>query len=307
MADYNALIDAQTWAFIERTSSFYPPETATFSIADQRRIYNEMCAGFAAERPGGVTARDEPYGGVACRHYTAGGSTAAVVYFHGGGFVVGGLDSHDDVCAEICAQTGCDVVSVDYRLAPEHKHPAAFDDAMSALQAVAGRLRVPLILVGDSAGANLAAASAHMTRGKDVDIIGQMLIYPGLGGDPSKGSYLEHAEAPMLTLAEIMFYKDIRLSGADPVGDPSYAPLHDTDFTDLPPTIVITAQCDPLSDDGRDYEAALTAASVPVYRVDEPGLVHGYLRARHSVDRARTSFERIIAGIAALASKEWPY
>lgn len=307
MTDYSTLIDAQTWAFIEKTASFYPADTVTYGIEDQRRIYNEMCAGFHAGRPDGVRVQDRDYAGVPCRHFSVGGGPAAVMYFHGGGFVVGGLDSHDDVCAELCAASRCDVVSVDYRMAPEHKHPAAYDDCRAASEAVFAELGLPLVLCGDSAGGNLAAAVAHMARGTGMTVLGQVLIYPGLGGDFDKGSYLTHAEAPMLTLADIVFYKDVRIEGAEPVGDPSYAPLHDSDFSGLPPTVVITAECDPLSDDGADYERALLGAGVPVHRVDEPGLVHGYLRARHSVDRARDSFAGICDAVTALSKNQWPY
>lgn len=307
MADYQELIDAETWAFIERTNACYPADTVNFGVDDQRRIYNDMCATFHAKYPAGITSEDRSYGGVPCRHYTAGGSNVVVMYYHGGGFVVGGLESHDDVCAEICAHTGHDVISVDYRLAPEHKHPAMFDDAMSATRAVFAETGKPMVLCGDSAGGNLAAAVSHMSRARALQILGQVLIYPGLGGDMSAGSYIEHAQAPMLTLADIEAYRTLRLESGEPQGDPRYAPLHDSDFCDLPPTVLNTAQCDPLSDDGIAYEAALKAAGVKVHRVDEPGLVHGHLRARHISQRSSRSFQRIKEAITALAAGEWPY
>ncbi len=307
MADYGKLIDAETWGFIKKTNGYYPPETATYGIEDQRRIYDEMCAAFRVEYPIGVSALDRDYGGVPCRHYTCGGSEVAVMYFHGGGFVVGGLNSHDDVCAELCAASGHHVVSVDYRLAPEHKHPAMFEDALAATRAVFAEMGLPLVLCGDSAGGNLAACVSHMVRGSELDVRGQVLIYPGLGGDYNKGSYMEYADAPMLTRDDIVIYKHVRLAGEEPVGDPSYAPLHDASFAGLPPTVINTAECDPLSDDGVDYEAALKAAGVPVHRVDEAGLVHGHLRARHMSARASASFERIKEAVTALAAQRWPY
>jgi acetyl esterase len=305
MADYKALIDAQTCAFIEKTATFYPAETVSFGIEDQRRVYNDMCAGFHAGRPEGVATEDLAYAGVPCRHYSTGGGAAAVMYYHGGGFVVGGLDSHDDVCAEICARTGYDVVSVNYRLAPEHKHPAAYEDALAATLAVWEVLGLPLVLAGDSAGGNLAAAVAHNTRGGAADVRGQVLIYPGLGGDFDKGSYIAHAQAPMLTRDEIVFYKDVRLAGEEPTGDSRYAPLQDSDFSGLPPTVINTAACDPLSDDGGDYLAALEAAGVPAHWVNEPGLVHGHLRARHMVDRSARSFDRIVEAVSVLGRGDW--
>lgn len=307
MADYQKLIDAETWAFIEKTAEFYPPDTATYGVEDQRRIYDEMCAGFRVAYPVGVSAQDRTYGGVPCRHYTSGESDVVVMYYHGGGFVVGGLESHDDVCAEICAASGYDVVSVDYRMAPEFKHPAMYDDAMAATRAVFAEMGKPLVLCGDSAGGNLAACVSHMARGSELEIKGQVLIYPGLGGDYDKGSYMEFADAPMLTRDDIVIYKNVRLAGEEPVGDPSYAPLHDADFSGLPPTVINTAQCDPLSDDGVDYEAALKAAGIPVHRVDESGLVHGHLRARNMSARSGASFERIKEAVVALGAGNWPY
>ena len=121
--DYNSLIDAETWAFIRDTNAAYPEDTVSFGIADQRRVYDAMCRVFHRGYPERVSAQDHLADGVPVRVYRAGHPSRTVVYFHGGGFVVGGLDSHDDVCAEICAQTGYRVVSVDYRLSPEPPAP----------------------------------------------------------------------------------------------------------------------------------------------------------------------------------------
>lgn len=313
MTDYRKLIDAETWAFIERTDSYYPPDTIDYTIAQQREIYDRMCREFFAGYPEGITARTMAIElgdrAIAIRIYRAGGkpAEAVVLYFHGGGFILGGLDSHDDVCAELCGGTGYEVISVDYRLAPEHLHPAAFDDALAAFEWVAGRYEQPILLCGDSAGGNLAAAVSHATRGHKRHPAGQVLIYPGLGGDQSKGSYVTHARAPMLTLRDLEFYKDIRTGGADVSGDITYMPLKDADFANLPPTVIITAQCDPLSSDGEAYGARVLAAGGKAWWFEEPGLVHGYLRARHSVGRARASFSRIVDAVAALGKGEWPW
>ena len=117
--DYERLIDEETWGFIRRTAESYPDDTVEMSIADQRRVYDTMCQDFRQPRPPGVDVQDRSADGVPVRVYTAGDPTRNVIYFHGGGFVVGGLDSHDDVCAEICVQTGYRIISVDYRLCPE--------------------------------------------------------------------------------------------------------------------------------------------------------------------------------------------
>lgn len=298
---YQSLIDAETWAFIRATDSAYPPDTASRTIAEQRQIYDHMCRGFFRGYPAGVTARDEPVGGVPCRIYPGTGP-ATVIYLHGGGYVVGGLHSHDDICAEICATTGLGVVAVDYRLSPEHAHPAALDDVCAVIQAVTG----PLVLVGDSAGGNLAAAAAHSQR--NPRILGQVLIYPGLGGDITKGSYVIHAAAPMLTTADVDFYAGIRHGGIKPPpGDPTVSPLHDKDFSGLPMTLAIGAECDPLHDDAPDYALAIRAAGGKAQAITARGLVHGYLRARAIVPRASESFALITSTISAFAMGEWPF
>ncbi|QKC80614.1 alpha/beta hydrolase [Mesorhizobium sp. NZP2077] len=310
MTDYTKLIDAETWAFIERTNSYYPPDTIDYTITQQRAIYDRMCREFFAGYPQGVAVETSaiatPTHDIPIRIYrTAPQPAATVLYIHGGGFILGGLDSHDDVCAELCARTGYEVVSVDYRLAPEHLHPAAFDDAMSAYEWAASTRDCPTLLCGDSAGGNLCAAVAHATRGHAKRPVGQVLIYPGLGGDRSKGSYLTHAEAPMLTMRDLEFYKHIRTGGADRTGDVTLSPLADTDFAKLPPTLLITAECDPLSSDGEAYRDWIVAAGGRATWFEEPGLVHGYLRARHMVGRARESFTRIVDAVAALGGGAW--
>ena len=313
MTDYSKLIDIETWTFIDRTNSFYPPDTIDYTIDQQRDVYNRMCREFFTGYPDGVSAetmtvslpgRRIPVRRYRARRYDA---HAVVIYYHGGGFVVGGLESHDDVCAEICHRTGYEVVSVDYRLAPEHRHPASFDDSLAAFEWVAEGYTIPILLCGDSAGGNLAAAVAHATRRHPRKPIGQVLIYPGLGGDSSRGSYVTHAEAPMLTMRDLEFYQDIRAGGTDPSRDPSYAPLADTDFTGLPPTVTISAECDPLSSDGEAYRDRILAAGGKAWWHEEAGLVHGYLRARHTVARARESFSRIVDAVAKLGRREWPY
>ncbi len=303
--DYDKLIDAETWAFIRRTENFYPVDAETRDIAFQRQVYDAMCNAFNAGRPDGVRTEDAQADTVPVRIYSTGSPTRTVVYFHGGGWVLGGLHSHDCVCAEICAQTGFRVVAVDYRLAPEYPHPAAFDDSWAAAQWAAREWGEGLVLVGDSAGGNLAAAVAHHARGRLGPILGQVLIYPGLGGDPDRGSYSNHADAPMLTRSAILAYRDLRADGAAPAADPTFEPLADTDFTGLPPTVIFSAECDPLSDDGRDYRDKIVAAGDKACWVNERGLVHGYLRARTTVERARASFIRIVEAIDALGKGNW--
>jgi acetyl esterase len=311
MTDYAALIDAETWAFIERTNSYYPPDAIDRTIEQQRAVYDRMCREFFAGYPQGVTGETTsitlPDRAIPIRIYRTAAPEAAamVLYFHGGGFMLGGLDSHDDVCAELCARTGYEVVSIDYRLAPEHQHPAAFDDALAAFEWAATTFKRAILLCGDSAGGNLAAAVSHATRGHARAPVGQVLIYPGLGGDRGGPSYRDHAEAPMLTLRDLDFYASIRGEGS--ASDVSLYPLADADFSRLPPTVAVTAQCDPLSSDGQTYRDRVIAAGGKAWWYEEPGLVHGYLRARHTVGRARASFSSIVEALTALGKGDWPF
>lgn len=302
---YASLIDEQTWAFIDKTLAYYPSDAENQPMTAQRKIYNTMCKGFNQGRPSAVSAHDyeiavDSTQTIALREYTLANSEpeAQVLYLHGGGFILGNLDSHDDVCAEICANTGCLVTAVDYRLAPEYLYPVAFDDAYASFQSVTKRHNLPLILAGDSAGANLAASVAHRSRHLSKQAIGQLLIYPVIGSDYTQGSYIEHANAPMLSTSDMLFYQNLMTGGNDEIlCDPVFSPLNDTDFSGLPPTLIFTAQCDPLAGDGLIYCNKIRAAGGVANCTEEAGLVHGYLRARHSVDRARESFQRMIEGI----------
>jgi len=232
----------------------------------------------------------------------------AVLYLHGGGFVLGGLESHDDVCAEIAAKTGVDVVSIDYRLAPEHLHPAQLDDAEAAYVGL-GEHYACIIVAGDSAGGNLAAALCLRCAARGLkQPEGQVLIYPGLGGDANKGSYLENADAPMLTREECLHYAKVRSGGVErsEVTDPEISPLLAQSFYGLAPAFVVTADIDPLRDDGADYAARLTEAGVAAEHRNEPQLVHGYLRARNMSRRAAESFEAICAAVSRFAEDAAP-
>lgn len=311
-AKYDALIDAETWAFIEKTNSLFPSNASSLPIERQREYYNAMAREFFAGYPEGVDVTSSIVEGktpVAIRTYRNAGLTARaqIVYLHGGGYVFGDLDSHDDVCAELCEATGFETISVDYRLAPENLFPADFEDALAGFLYALSQSDLPVIMAGDSAGANLAAAVCHKVRIHNRQLIGQVLVYPGLGGDITRGSYLEHANAPLLSTTDISFYTHVRSNGVKLEGDPFHAVLHDTDYSRLPPTVVISAECDPLCDDGLEYCQRIGEAGGKAHWIKEPGLVHGYLRARHSVKRAGDSFCRIIEAVSELGEGRWPY
>lgn len=290
------ITDPQVLNFIARTEAAYPAEANGATAADNRRYYDTMCAVFQGPRPPGLPVEDRPLGGVPCRIYGA-ETAVAVIYIHGGGFVVGGLDSHDDVCAEIADATGLQVVAVDYRLAPEHRWPAQIRDVEAVWQA----LDRPAVVVGDSAGGNLAAALCLSRQGQRQPL-GQVLIYPGLGGDRSAPSYSVNAEAPMLRTVDLDSYK-VALHGEGPITDPLAQPLRAPDLHGLAPAFIVSADVDPLRDDGRDYASRLSQAGVAADWRNEPELPHGYLRARRDCDRARRSFQSILVAIVRFAGQ----
>lgn len=313
--DYTTLIDEETRTFIELTESYYPADTVGYSVQRQRDIYNKMCCEFHHNYPIDVSATDDKINhsnvAISVRRYTCktnctntDAGNARIIFFHGGGFVVGNLQSHDDVCAELCSRTGFDLTSVDYRLAPEHEHPASFEDCLACVKYESQRTAQPIILCGDSAGGNLAAAVAHAIRDQSErvsrSVIGQLLIYPALGGDMTTGSYITHAQAPLLTTGDVHYYESIRTTDSSVRSHPTFAPLKDNNFSNLPDTVVFSAECDPLADDGRHYCEAIVSHGGQASWVNEPGLVHGYLRARHSVTRARDSFTRIVTALTAM-------
>ncbi|TPI44027.1 alpha/beta hydrolase [Mesorhizobium sp. B3-1-6] len=306
--NYADRLDPELWDYIDKVDSWYPPEIVAAPIAEQRAVYDRMCVAFHQGHPEGVTTSDGLVATAAhaipVRRYRMAGKAAAaiVVYYHGGGFVLGDLDSHDDICAEICAGTGFEVVSAGYRLAPEHLHPASFDDALAVFEWVAATSTLPILLCGESAGGNLAAAVAQATRHHARHAIGQMLIYPGLGGGESGRSYVEHAEAPLLTLADIEFYRRVRSAPGQSPEDPTLSPLMARDFSGLPATVIVTAECDPLSSEGETYRDRILAAGGQAMWREEPRLVHSFLRARPTVPRAAAAFRRIISDIARLGA-----
>lgn len=311
--DYTRLLDAEMRAFIARTLALTPADAVGHSIEEQRRSYDAMARSFHAGYPPEVQAEttglQAPGRAIPLRiyrHRTA-QAAAVVLYFHGGGFILGGLESHDDVCAEICAATGFEVVSVDYRLLPEHPHPAAYDDCLAAFHHVAGNWTQPLLLCGDSAGGNLAAAVAHATRAAARPASGMVLIYPSLGARVRQGSYLTHAHAPLLSTSDVDYFEHMRAGEERGRRDVTLAPLDDDDYARLPPAVIVSAECDPLSEDGRLYCERLRAAGGKAVWFNEAGLVHGYLRARHSSARARESFARITGALGTLGRGAWDW
>jgi acetyl esterase len=305
--------DPEVLAYIDRTHAFYPAEAYTFSAEENRTWYNRYAAEMRGPMPAQVLTTDFPIEAKAPQrtiparrycHVQQQHAGTVLLYLHGGGFLLGGLESHADACSGWCAATGIDVLAIAYRLAPEHPHPAQLDDVQAAfahLQAQGARVSVG----GYSAGGNLAAALCLRQRAKGGAMpVGQLLIYPGLGGDTSRGSYVSNAYAPMLTTAESAMYFGLRTGGVDrdSASDPELMPLKAADFRGMPPTYVVTADIDPLRDDGRIYVERLQADGVAAQYRNEPELVHGYLRARHMSRRAASSFAAMAEALVRLAS-----
>lgn len=286
-------------AFLIEGERFHPQSAVAYSIAEQRAFYDAYCAHFRKARPATVTAEDLKIGSVPCRRYRKDGISGAPVmlYLHGGGHAVGGLESHDDICAELCDGAAIDVVAVDYRLTPEYRYPAAADDCWAVLNALAA-VHSRLIVCGDSAGGCLAAGVA--LRARDCGgprILGQILIYPGLGGDVTRGSYVTQAHAPGLSTEDVIHYRNANMGRGGRYAEP----LTETDYRGLPPAFLVAAGIDPVHDDSLDYAERLKAAGVPAMVRDEPLLVHAFLRARHMSAPARASFAAIIEASASLA------
>ncbi len=225
------------------------------------------------------------------------GSRGAVLYLHGGGFVIGGLDSHDTICRNLCAGAGAVVVSVDYRMGPEHKFPAAVDDCWAGLRWLAenahtlGADPACLAVAGDSAGGNLAAVVALLARDAGAPALkAQVLIYPVADCTFATESYTQFAEGyGVLTRNAMEWFVDHYVSGPPDVGDWRASPIRAASFEGVAPAIVVVAECDVLRDDGNAIADALRKASVPVEHLFYPGMIHGFFGMAPDVDDAITA------------------
>ncbi len=315
-AKYMMLADPGIRRFMVKTEMFYPSDAVNFSIAEQRAFYERLCAHFRNPRPAGLVVRDDIVpgsgGAIPVRLYRPLADTPlpVMLYFHGGGFILGSLDSHDDICAEIADRAGIAVVAVDYRLAPEHPFPAPHEDAMAAIDwLVAGGARdgvdpTRLIVGGDSAGGKFSAAVALNMRDEGRrEIRGLVLVYPSLGGDLDRGSHVEHTDAPGLSTGDMRFYRRVHVG---PDGHPNHVnklawPLKESDYRNLPPAFLLASEWDPLRDDSFEWAARVEAARGQAKVRHEPLLPHGFLRARHMCDPAAAAFSAIIDQIRSLA------
>lgn len=290
-------LDPQAQAIADQFARLPRPDLATLNAAD----YRAGLAAFAALAPtldDGIAVEDIMLDGsatpLAARVYRPGGNAPRplVVFFHGGGFVSCGLDTHDGLCGRLAALTDAIVVSIDYRLAPEHPFPAAVDDAVAALRAVHDRATAlsgdpaRLVVAGDSAGGTLATVSARLLRGTGIHLAHQLLIYPVTDSGCETASHREHADAPVLDSGLMRWFWRQYLQQSDEGLDPRASPLQATDLAAMPPATVITAGVDPLRDEGESYALALVAAGVPVTLRRWPGQFHGFVSLLGQLDAA---------------------
>jgi len=254
-----------------------------------------------------------PHGAIPARVYeprtfrTANRPKPSLVFFHGGGWVIGDLESHDVVCRKLAHEGESIVISVDYRLAPEHKFPAAVEDAIIATQWVAANAKdlgidaARLCVGGDSAGGNLAAVVAIAARdGNGPALSGQVLIYPATDFAMTHPSHSEPETSVLLTHTVIKWFRDHYLNGAADVHDWRASPARATTLIGLPPAYVLTAGADPLRDEGNEYAHRLREAGVAVTHRSFPGQFHGFFTMGKLLHQANAAASDIGTWLKAL-------
>lgn len=250
-----------------------------------------------------------PAGDILVRIYTPEESAVplpVMVWIHGGGFVIGSVNSYDGVCRAMCKQSGAIVVSVDYRLAPEHPHPAAVDDCFAALQWVAanaasfGGDASRLAIAGDSAGGNLAAVCAILARDRGGPALKrQILVYPTTAPDCESESHHLFGVGHLLTRRMILWFFGMHAGGQDHTKDFRYAPLITPDLSGLAPALVIVAGFDPLRDEGIAYANRLKDAGNPVDLLAFDGMVHGFFSLSGYIDAGKIAIGEVVKSLRA--------
>lgn len=280
----------------------------TGTIEEQRAAWKEYSNLLFEPHPADMTVNDHAlacsHGGVPVRVYRPSGAAAfapCIVYAHGGGFMKGDLDSSDNFAWGLSEETKAVVVSVDYRLAPEHPFPAAFDDVYGVVSYIAeqpnefGVDAARLAVCGDSAGGNLSAAVCLAARDRNgPKIIAQSLIYPVTGAPRDGGSYDENATAPGLTKVSITKYHELYVTRPEDHENPYARPMLAKSFAGLPPAYIHTAQHDPIRDDGEFYADKLRADGIDVTYRCAKLMIHGFQRARSLGPGGRAEFEAIV-------------
>ena len=296
-------LDPQAKAVLDQFASMGGQQLHEMSVAQARELILGMVA--LAGEPESIAQMENrtvpgPAGQIPVRIYTPVGTAPfpVLVYFHGGGWVIGNLDTHDGICRSLANRVGCLVVSVDYRLAPEHPFPAAPEDCYAATRWLAehagslGGDKGRIAVGGDSAGGNLAAVVALMARDRGGPKLAfQLLVYPATDTDFETRSYRENSEGYFLTRADMVWFWNHYAPRDEDRRNPYAAPLRAASLRGLPPALVITAEFDPLCDDGNAYAARLREDGVPVRLSQQDGLIHGFFQMGAVIDRGRASVD----------------
>ncbi|MFI5394205.1 MAG: alpha/beta hydrolase [Candidatus Binatia bacterium] len=302
-------LDPQAQAFLDQVQAMNVPPFHTLSVEEARKAAEALSAFHGAPEPVGSVdnlAVPGPGGEIGLRVYTPeqDGPLPMLVYFHGGGWVLGDLESHDGVCRALTNAVNCIVVSVDYRLAPEHKFPAAAEDAYAAARWVAenaaslGGDPKRIAVGGDSAGGNLAAVAALMARDRGGPLLTyQLLIYPATDASYATASCRENGNGYLLTVDMMRWFQNHYLRSDADRDDPYAAPLRAGDLRGLPPALVITAEFDPLRDEGEAYAARLRAAGVLADLKRYDGMIHGFFVMGAVLDQARAAMGEVAASL----------
>jgi len=308
-----SVLHPQTQAMVDAVArmNLVPPDK--LSVEQAREQFRRSRIPFVAPPQAVGSAIDAaipgPAGKLRIRAYRPLGSRPdeplpAMVYFHGGGWVFGDLDSHDPLCRELSNLARCAVVAVDYRLAPEHRFPAAVEDATFAIRHVArhaAELSIDgsrLAAGGDSAGGNLATVAALTLRdqgGPQLRL--QVLIYPVTDFSMDAPSYGRIANGFTLTMERMRYFRESYLRGPADVSDWRASPLRAGDVSRLPPALLIAASHDPLVDEGKAYADRLRAAGVPVTYTCYEGMVHGFVSMAGAIDAGHTAIAEAAAAL----------
>jgi acetyl esterase len=222
-----------------------------------------------------ASVREEQVAGVKVRRYVPSGAKPGVlVFFHGGGWVLGDLDTHDSPARGLALATGREVVSVDYRLAPEHRYPAAVEDCFAVTKALAAQHRV--VVCGDSAGGNLAAVTANKCAAAGVPLAAQVLLYPVTDAVTERESHAKFATGFFLTRDTMRGFFDEYVPEVPRRSEPDCSPFHAKSLTGVAPGYVLLASCDVLRDEGHAYANKLQSEGVEVLVDEVPGVIHGF-------------------------------